>query len=615
MGVCVDYIQKDKRSGRLTYRRVFPPELRRHVPDQRSEFKRSLGGKSLTNPIVAQRLAEAAAEYDRIISVATKAADDTFDPLNEETICRLAGAYFYESLERDEEARFDESEDCLFETLRNQVRHIEPSCHQGDSWENLEQRRRHIKRQESLEAYLASLRDAYATGNGKQIRSMIGEEAEEFSAAQGIRVDAASDSFKRLCIELLKASIKATEARLQRNAGQVVATPPRPEAPVASTNETTSQKAYLHGHSGPTLSEVVADLLRSKRDPITVSTQQSWEGYCRSFTDVHGDMPLKAITRRHVSAWLEKLAYKPSRLPAAERTLPLHTVLAKYADKDVPRLSSRTLNASVNGLGNIWRRAWAAGYLGDDIGRDSNPFTGHQIPSTTRREANPGLTIEQLKAVFNLPVFTRGERPVRGRGEAAFWIPLLLLWTGARPEEVAQLLVSDFSTDEKTGRLLIEFTDERPHPRKGARSLKTRRSDSGRRIFPVPDELIRIGLPDYIAWLRQTGEVALFPALTVTSRRRELHKAWAEWWRLYVRGHNALPASGNKPARDFRHTWTTAARASGLSESEREWIQGHVPSGKSSNVLYGSRISEGLAIDKLRFEGLDLSTLQWSPPT
>ena len=34
--------------------------------------------------------------------------------------------------------------------------------------------------------------------------------------------------------------------------------------------------------------------------------------------------------------------------------------------------------------------------------------------------------------IFNTPVFTKGERPEGGQGNAAFWLPLLALFTGAR---------------------------------------------------------------------------------------------------------------------------------------------------------------------------------------
>jgi integrase len=189
----------------------------------------------------------------------------------------------------------------------------------------------------------------------------------------------------------------------------------------------------------------------------------------------------------------------------------------------------------------------------------------------------------------------------------------MLLWMGARPEEVAQLLVSDFTIDPATERLMVSITDDGDHPAKERRSLKTAKKGTGRRIFPVPLELIRIGLPAYLEALRAASEAALFPELT-TVTSRGLNTKWGEWWSSYLRQHQALPPSGHKAARDFRHTWTTAARASGIGEREREYIQGHSPANSSANVGYGSRQVEGLAIEQLEFKGLDLSHLSWLAP-
>ena len=40
-------------------------------------------------------------------------------------------------------------------------------------------------------------------------------------------------------------------------------------------------------------------------------------------------------------------------------------------------------------------------------------------------------------------MFTVGERPQGGKGEASFWLPLLALFTGARLGEIASLRASE----------------------------------------------------------------------------------------------------------------------------------------------------------------------------
>jgi hypothetical protein len=39
--------------------------------------------------------------------------------------------------------------------------------------------------------------------------------------------------------------------------------------------------------------------------------------------------------------------------------------------------------------------------------------------------------IKELQAIFGSPVFTEGQRPEGGKEDAAFWLPILALFTGA----------------------------------------------------------------------------------------------------------------------------------------------------------------------------------------
>src|SRR5262249_22492366 len=51
--------------------------------------------------------------------------------------------------------------------------------------------------------------------------------------------------------------------------------------------------------------------------------------------------------------------------------------------------------------------------------------------------------IEVLQKLFPSPIFTQRLRVRAGRGEAAYWLPILALYSGARLEELGQLVVED----------------------------------------------------------------------------------------------------------------------------------------------------------------------------
>ena len=192
----------------------------------------------------------------------------------------------------------------------------------------------------------------------------------------------------------------------------------------------------------------------------------------------------------------------------------------------------------------------------------------------------------------------------------------MLLWTGARPEEVAQLMVSDFKEGDGGG-LTVTYTDAGIHPHKGQRWLKTSPKQSGRRTIPVPQPLLDLGLLAYLAELGAAGETALFPLLRKRGARGLLFAGWSEWWSKLLKDRQSLKASSRarQPSREFRHTWTTAARASGIPREAREYIQGHKAAGGTANEDYGDLAPLGRLIAGLQFEGVDLSMVApWKPP-
>jgi hypothetical protein len=83
-------------------------------------------------------------------------------------------------------------------------------------------------------------------------------------------------------------------------------------------------------------------------------------------------------------------------------------------------------------------------------------------------------------------------QPEAGRGEAAFWLPLLALYSGARLNELAPLTVRDVKRDEPSGlhyMTVIEDTE-------GGRTVKT---EGSLRAVPIHPELIRIGILEFVA--------------------------------------------------------------------------------------------------------------------
>jgi integrase len=314
-----------------------------------------------------------------------------------------------------------------------------------------------------------------------------------------------------------------------------------------------------------------------------------------------------------VAEWLNLMEQRPSRLPANHRALPLRAVVDLYHGREVKRLTAKTYDGHASALAALWTKAVKAGHIRDDR---ANPFGGHRVASTSPQPEEPkGFSGEELAAMFALPIFTKGERPKGGKGHASYWMPLIMLWTGSRPEEAAQLMVDDFREVAGSG-WTMTYTDLGIHPHKGQRSLKTSRKRSGRRTIPVPQALLDLGLIAYVQHLRDSRETAMFPLLRTKGARKLLATAWDEWWGKLLYSRSILTKDGppRQPAREFRHTWTTAARASAIPRDVREYAQGHKAAGGTANEGYGDLSPLGKQLAHLGFGGLDLSGVKpWKP--
>lgn len=598
MGMFVRYIQADPRSGRLSYRRAYPAALRPFIFSSPREMVRALDGKSTKDAGVLSRYEAFHREYEEVVDRARKLASGRTTPLSNEDIPVLVETYARTILRSIRDTHFDEN-DSNRDWLWSPSWRFMPYA-TWDDWTAEQQGQTLPSRADRIRHLIPQLettwRKAVADGDRQAVIEIEGENAEALMADGLISFDPASSPYFELCRSLLQRDLEILGGLARQFAtGDMV------EVPEALPDKVEQARQGI----AVTLPKLAELLMASTTDPVSRTTKDAWNTALRYWQDVHGPLPYTSVTRAHVTTWLSQVAQRPAQLPRRLHATSLTEVLAAYSDKDVERIAGRTTAKHLSSLSSIWTKAESRG---DIVGDRKNPFINHNIARQNIVGGNE-LTADELNAVLSLPVFTRHERPAGGRGEAAYWMPLLLLFTGCRPGEAAQLILEDFTEDDE-GTLCIRYTDEGQHPLIGARRLKTSKRGTGKRRFPVPQALIDLGLKEYLTWLQKRGERALFPRFTATVKG--LAEPWSRWWGPYVREAGAIPA-GKRQAREFRHGFATAARASGISPEALAYMQGHTIGGTSPD--YGSNEPLGAEIAKLNFKGLDLTKVaRWKPP-
>jgi integrase len=224
-----------------------------------------------------------------------------------------------------------------------------------------------------------------------------------------------------------------------------------------------------------------------------------------------------------------------------------------------------------------------------------NVATGVRVArSKVEKKARLPYDIDDLNKIFSCPIYTDGGRPQGGGGEAAYWLPLLALYTGARLEELGQLRKKDI---RQSGNIwYIRITDEA----EGA-SLKTH---SSRRVIPIHKELLRLGFVEYAHQQRER----IFPALKVDSHE-SLTGNFSKWWGRYARKVIGIEDE-RKVFHSFRHAFKDACRNSGINQEIHDAFTGHA--GSNVGSTYGSgpwlpRLAKEMA--QLKYEGLKLYNL------
>ena len=288
--------------------------------------------------------------------------------------------------------------------------------------------------------------------------------------------------------------MKSIEAVAQRDSGEVVETPELIDPEQPSCSESATLRAAHEGWK------------KSATRPA--NTLREFKYAVDRFTELHGDLPVAQIKRPHVLRFREALQEMPLWRSGKLRTATLPELVAWSKEpphSTAQKVSAQTVNKLLGSVQAVCVWARNNGVIPEDM-LWSDPFSKMRLP--TRRSRREPWRLEELRTLFSSAIFTQGDRPVTGKGEAAFWLPLMALFTGARLNELAPLTAADVITDAATDIVSINIKEDQEQGRR----LKTVGSA---RLVPIHPELTRIGFLRFVDWISSAGQEArLFPLLT-----------------------------------------------------------------------------------------------------
>lgn len=189
--------------------------------------------------------------------------------------------------------------------------------------------------------------------------------------------------------------------------------------------------------------------------------------------------------------------------------------------------------------------------------------------------------IEQLNSFFNSKWYTEDLEHNLKEEPHKIWIPLILLFTGARTNEIAQLYVEHIK--EKEGIPLFKIKDEQE-------DQSTKNSSSNREV-PIHQTLIDLGFLKYVEYQKKLNKDRLFSELYLTKNKgygQHFGKIFNEFKYTWLDEEAKEKLNNNEILLDlhsFRHSFTTALRRGEVSDDYISSILGHK---KNQTQRYGS---------------------------
>ncbi|MGF6412560.1 DUF6538 domain-containing protein [Paraburkholderia sp. MM5482-R1] len=300
----------------------------------------------------------------------------------------------------------------------------------------------------------------------------------------------------------------------------------------------------------------------------------------RRFRELVGLMPIRDIQRSHIIAFKDALLSSGQTGVNTNKQIEQLSILLNFACKN-DRLTTNVAKG---------------------------------IRAAVRKAGKPVISFSEdaLQAIFSSPVYSENTRPAGGAGEAAYWLPLLALFTGARLEELCQLAPDDIreeayidadDTRKTAWCLRLVHNDERGQAVKNAGSV---------RRIPLHPDLIALGFVAYAH--SHKGKPRIFPALKPNSYGEESGN-WSKWFGKYLRGPCGV-TDKRMVFYSFRHTFKDTCRERSIGKDVADAMQGHDDGDASSG--YGSEfyplrpLVEALSL--FRIHGLTVPGVPATPP-
>lgn len=360
------------------------------------------------------------------------------------------------------------------------------------------------------------------------------------------------------------------------------------------------------------ISKGIELFLEDKPKDIRTKSFQEIESSLKILIEGLGDIELGKINQEMGTTLKSQI----KKLPKNSKKLP------QYRDKDFHELvemdvdgiiSPTTVNKHLTYFSSFMDWSKRHGYV------NLNPFQGLKIKkSVSVREDRDRITEKELKQIFFRHTYL-DQTNIENKKHAYYWVPLISLFSGMRLNEVCSLSIDNvrqISGNHREKRWCFDILEEPNRPQKKLKNF------ASRRIVPIHDTLLELGLLEFIELLKTKK----FPNNVWKEKRlfEELPYGEGSYIRNVSRWWNSrfLPNLGLKTTKktfhSLRHTVSDHLKQKGIEPHFINELLGHSQgnidldrygNGYNPDILY-NRCVKKIAYQTSHARGIDFLTLK-----
>jgi integrase len=471
----------------------------------------------------------------------------------------------------------------------------------------LRSQKKQKQREKDIERFLKRLEKDFEQGNYKYVEMKLDEDIEKFN----LKVTKDSKTYKVLLSNyknLLIESIRfRRDVRLGKEKSEFDFVGDGFNKNDVSIPKSTVKEQIEEISDGPKLQEVFGIYLEETKlsESTTEKTRETWIKSFKLFVEIIGNIHISQLKHSHGRTFKGKISKLPPNRNKIRmfRDKPINEVIKINKKRNGETLSITTVNHHIQHLSTFFN------WMRRNFDVQINPMEGIKIrQSKSKHDERERFTVEDLQKIFDSNNYlTEIKRRKRNSKVivGCYWIPIILLFTGCRINEISQLHIDDIKKFKGKNLWYFDINDDTDDKR-----LKNK---SSKRMIPVHQVLVDLGFLEYVKKLKKKKEQRVFPELTYT--RDGYSKDVSRWFNEVYLTKLDIKIPQRKVIHSFRHTFIDTLKQGGFRMEMIEELSGH-SSGGESRSRYGKRYTVDIlykdVMKKLKYPGIDWKELEFS---